>query len=229
MAKYDLRIRARKLRAKGESVKVIAKTLGVSKSTVSLWVRDIILSVEQLEKLKHRSIKGRELGRLKGALVQKERSLLKLENSKNEAIKKIGPLNKRELLLVGAALYWAEGSKKHGRRVFFCNSDPDMINLFIRWLKVCYDIGIERLAVSVSINSIHKNRDFEIKKYWSEVTNIPLEQFRSTIFIDSKNKKTYKNYNVHYGTFRVGVLKSAQYFYDIIGLIKAISFVKMPA
>lgn len=69
MAKPLLRIKARKLREKGESVNKIAEKLGVSKSTASYWVRDIILSLNQLEKLRSNSLKGAERGRLKGSLV----------------------------------------------------------------------------------------------------------------------------------------------------------------
>ncbi len=54
MAKPLLRLKAREMRAKGESVKVIARKLNVGKSTASYWVRDIILLVEQLESLKKR-------------------------------------------------------------------------------------------------------------------------------------------------------------------------------
>ena len=52
MAKFKERIQARKLRKDGKSVKEIAQSLNVSKGTVSLWVRDIILSVKQLERIK---------------------------------------------------------------------------------------------------------------------------------------------------------------------------------
>ncbi|TSC88014.1 MAG: Uncharacterized protein G01um10147_245 [Microgenomates group bacterium Gr01-1014_7] len=52
MAKSLLRLEAHKLRKKGISVRKIAQTLGISKSTISHWTRDIILTVEQLEALR---------------------------------------------------------------------------------------------------------------------------------------------------------------------------------
>ena len=75
MAKSILRLKARGMRKAGKSVRDIARQLNVSKSSISLWVRDIILTVEQLEKLQNRLIKGRELGRLKGSLSQKRRRM----------------------------------------------------------------------------------------------------------------------------------------------------------
>ncbi|MCF7865381.1 MAG: helix-turn-helix domain-containing protein [Candidatus Pacebacteria bacterium] len=47
MAKFEQKMQARSLREKGMSIKSIAKQLGVSVSSVSLWCRDIILSKEQ--------------------------------------------------------------------------------------------------------------------------------------------------------------------------------------
>ena len=73
MAKSIQRIKAREMRSRGESVIGISRELNISKSTASLWVRDLILSVEQLERLRGNSIKGAELGRLRSALMQKEK------------------------------------------------------------------------------------------------------------------------------------------------------------
>lgn len=58
MANYLLRLKARELRKRGVSVKKIAQDLDISKSTASLWVRDIILSIEQLEGLRQSSLEG---------------------------------------------------------------------------------------------------------------------------------------------------------------------------
>jgi transcriptional regulator with XRE-family HTH domain len=47
MAKFQLKIQAREIRKKGISIVQIAKQLGVTKGSVSLWCRDIVLSPEQ--------------------------------------------------------------------------------------------------------------------------------------------------------------------------------------
>jgi transposase-like protein len=130
MAKYELRLKARKMRLEGKSVREIAQILGVARGTSSLWVRDIILSVEQLERLRRREIVGSERGRIIGALVQKRRRLEKIEKMKKEGIKRIGEIKENDLFILGLALYWAEGCKKT-RSVQFCNSDPRMIQIMI--------------------------------------------------------------------------------------------------
>lgn len=223
MAKYELRLQARKMRSKGESVRDIAMKLGVSKGTSSIWVRDIILSVEQLEKLKQRSIKGSELGRIKGAFIQKKRRLELIEKCNQEGMKIAGNLSRKEFLMAGLALYWAEGSKKNGR-LTFCNSDPDLINFMIKWLKENFGIDKERLNIRVGINEIHKDREKIVKKYWSDVTGIPLSHFQKTSFKKSKVHKIYKNHNKHFGTLDVLVLKPGELYYKILGLIKALAY-----
>lgn len=104
MAKFGLRIKARQLRSQGLSVKQITNELGIAKSTCSLWVRDIILSVDQLEKLRQRVIRGSELGRIKGALIQKQRRLRKLEEWRRIGISDLRHLKNRELLIANCAV-----------------------------------------------------------------------------------------------------------------------------
>lgn len=218
MAKTLLRLEARKLRKKGVSVKKIAQYLGVSKSTASIWVRDIVLSVEQLEGLRKSRIRGADLGRLRNALLQKDRRLKLIEESKKHGIKLLSDMTEREFLIAGLALYWAEGSKKK-RIVELCNSDPKMIRFFLLWLQKCFDIPISEIKCYVGINQVHRKREKIVKSFWSKITGIPLSQFTKTSFKKVKNKKVYDNFNEHYGTLSVKVRNPARFYYKIIGFI----------
>lgn len=222
MAKYALRIKAREMRSGGESVKVIAKALGVTKSTVSLWVRDIILTVDQLETLMKRKIKGGELGRAKGAFMQKKRRMDMIRQRENEGIEKLKDLSEGEFFTAGVALYWGEGSKKK-REFYVCNSDPKIIQFIINWLKKFYGIGVDRLVAVVGINEIHREREVIVKKFWSEQTGIPLNQFRKTSFKKAKVHKVYANFNEHYGTLSIHVLKGCEIYYKMLGLLVGLS------
>lgn len=218
MSKSMLRLEAIRLRRKGVSVKSIAQTLGISKSSASHWVRDIVLTVAQLENLRQASIKGAELGRLKSALIQREKRMKLIEESKSAGINRLSSLTKRELLIAGLALYWGGGGKKN-RRVEFCNSDPGMIKFLILWLEKCFNVETSRLRCTVGINESHIKREKIVRKYWSEVLDIPLEQFRKTSFKRVKNSKIYDNFDNHFGTLSVVVSKSSSLFYEILGLI----------
>lgn len=226
MAKSLLRLEARKLRKKGVSVKKIAQYLKVAKSSASIWTRDIILTVGQLENLKQASLDGSERGRLNNALLQKEKWRKKMEEFKKLGIANMGKLNDREFLIAGLALYWGEGYKK-GRRLQFCNSDPKMIKFLLLWLQKCFDISSLDIRCRIGINYIHAKRENIVRKYWAEITGIPLGQFTRTSFKKVENKKQYANFNDYYGTLSVEVSRPSRFYGKIIGLIDGLS-VSMP-
>ena len=54
MSKYELKAKAQALRREGVSINEIKDKLGISKSTVSFWCKDIILTEAQYKKIKRR-------------------------------------------------------------------------------------------------------------------------------------------------------------------------------
>jgi transcriptional regulator with XRE-family HTH domain len=139
MSKSSQQSEAKELRKQGKSVRDIAKELSVSKSSASLWTRDIALTIEQIEKLRQNSLKGSERARLQHAIKLKNTRLELIEAKNNEGETEFGSLNVRELDIAGLCLYWSEGSKKN-RRIELCNSDPKLIRAFMKWLTICYQI-----------------------------------------------------------------------------------------
>lgn len=230
MAKYSLRLKARELRKGGESVKEIAKELGVSKSSVSWWVRDIALTDIQIALLKIREIRGKELGRFKTMQILREKRINYIKEFDQGGIDRLSSLTNREFFILGLGLYWAEGGKTiRNKRVEFCNSDPRMIKFLILWLLTCFSVPREDLRCVVGINQIHTPREEIVKKYWSEITSIPLDQFRKTSFKKVSSSKVYANYEEHYGTLSILVAKSTRLYFEIMGLIKALMQVKISA
>ncbi len=222
MAKSKEQIKARQLRQKGESIKEIAKSLSISKSTVSLWCRDIELTAKQIQRLYENMVVGGYKGRLKGARIQKERKEKKIKDYLIEGVKEIKSLTKKELLVAGLSLYWGEGGRKNPG-VRFYNSDPEIVKFIIKWFKAIFGITEERFLIYIMINETHKNRVGDVKKYWIKTTGISSGQFRKIILIKAKNKKVYENFNQHYGTLNIRLTKSADLYYRIMGLIKALN------
>lgn len=87
--------------------------------------------------------------------------------------KKLSP-EEENLRIAGIMLYWAEGSKK-GKEVSFANSDPQMIKIFLKFLRQICGVGESRLRIHVYAYS-YQNID-EVKEYWHKVTKVPLAQF----------------------------------------------------
>jgi len=107
------REQARHLRATGLPMADIAARLGVSKSSVSLWVRDVPFEARP------RPIRGRR--RAPNAL--RRRKQAEIDRLLTEGRDRVGRLSEREFLVAGVALYAGEGAKGDGG-VQFANSDP---------------------------------------------------------------------------------------------------------
>src|SRR5258708_1874906 len=221
MAKFQEKIQARNLRKEGESIKIIAKTLGISPASVSNWCRDINLTKEQLLKLEKRTKDPNYGNRQKYLNLIKNNKNLKIEKLKNDGIKEIGALSRRELFLIGSSLYWAEGFKKDSQ-AGFANSDPRMIKLFLRWLNECFGYNISNLSPRLTINISHKERTKEIEEYWSKETGIPIESFQKPFYQNVKWKKVYENQNEYYGVLRIKVRKSIDFLRKIHGFIEGL-------
>ena len=128
MAKYKERIKARKMRKKGISIIVISRKLGVSKSSISEWCYDIILTKEQYKRLEKNKGISWKTGQRLGAERNREKRLNSIALADKYGKTFVKKISKRELALIASALYWSEGSKSNGTSSFmFVNSDPEMI------------------------------------------------------------------------------------------------------
>ena len=229
MAKGKEKLAARELRRGGESIGVIAKTLHVSKDSVSRWCYDIQLTSEQVAVLVQRDRIGGVIGRERAAQLKREERINREHKYAALGKESIGLLSTRELFLVGLSLYWAEGSKKRGR-VRLCNSDPRLIKLYVKWLETCFGIKHSALTCRVTINEIHLFRRQEIEQYWSDVLGIPQLQFTKTTVIHARMKKVYEHMENYFGVLDVTAQKSANLNYQICGGIEQLGnlMVKYP-
>lgn len=211
MAKIRKKFKARALRKQGKSIREIAKTLDVSKGSVSVWCRDITLSSQQIKKLAENKRRGGAKGRLKAAEKKKKQRIEQERRLKKEGMQEVGELSKRDLFILGVGIYWSEGyTYPGGHQVAFTNSDSRMVLLMLRWFEKICCIPKDRISLAVRVNQIHKDRVKEIEKYWSNLTGIPLSQFNKTVLIQSEAKKTYPNRSNYYGTLRMTVRKSTK-------------------
>ena len=155
--------RARALRAQAWTLQEIADELGVAKSSVSLWVRDVEFVPRPRQPGAHR--------RPHPWIARKEAEIAELLE---EGRRRIGRMSERDLLVAGTALYAGEGGKTGGE-VRFANSDPRMLLLFCAWLRDFFDVDESRLHLRLYL---HQGLDLEsANAYWSELLAIPVDQF----------------------------------------------------
>ncbi len=221
MAKFAERNRAREKRRAGTSIKTIAKHLKVSPSSVSAWCKDIKLSPEQIEHLEAQHIKSGFAGRMKGAEMNRRKREDAIDNFKISGLKDIGQLSKRDIFMAGIGLYAGEGFK-YCNKIGFCNSDPYIILLIVRWFKEICGITNDRFRFTIGINQSHKYRYGEVIAFWSGLLHIKKDRFSNPSFKKASSKKIYDNPEKHFGTLTVHIAKSSQEQYRIFGWMDAL-------
>ena len=93
---------ARRLRRTGLPLAEIAATLGVSKSSVSLWVRDVEFT----------PLPRPPRGRRRAPNALQRRKQAEVDRLVEEGRARVGRLSEREFLVAGVALYAGEGAKR---------------------------------------------------------------------------------------------------------------------
>jgi hypothetical protein len=156
---------ARRLRADGKTLVEIADALGVAKSSVSLWVRDVPFTPSP-----------RRTGAQQRRQPLRDRRLREIAELDLVGRHMIGTLTDKAFLAAGAALYAGEGSKGD-RCLTFANTDPAMIGFFCRWLRHFFVIDEARLRVRVYL---HEGLDLDrAEAQWERITGVPRRQFQS--------------------------------------------------
>lgn len=222
MTKLIKKEQALEWRRHGKSISDIASELSVSKSTVSVWCRNIALSEKAIINIANEGNKKATIALMKySEEKRKQRQLAEIDSAMKGA-QRLSSLSERDVYCIGLGLYWGEGYKTGSQEFGFTNSDPRMILFYMRWLAVVFGIEKSNLILRVSINQTHKHRTKDVAVYWSRLLGIPLSQFTKISLIKSTSKKVYKNEQVHMGTLRIKVRKGTSLRREILGAISHI-------
>jgi len=191
MKPQNTKEKAIKYREQGYSYGMISEKLGLSKGTLSYWLKEIPYkpNKETLQRI--------QLASLKSFQIVHNRKILNIKTAKEKAKKEIGKITKRDLWLLGIGLYLGEGMKSQ-ESVRIINSDPKIIKIAIKWFKKICGLSIKNFNLA-----IHTYPDNNIKKtinYWSKITKIPKNQFGKTQIDRRINKSAKKKGKLPYGT-----------------------------
>ena len=168
--------RAREMREAGMSVKEIAGHLGVARSSVSVWCRDVALTPDQVEILLARKRSAGMRGSLRAAANKKAEAQARRQRLLETGHAEVGPLSRRDRFVAGVALFVAEGDKRDGD-VALSNSDPRLIRFFVAWLPEFCDVPATDLRAQLYL---HEGYDaVQAGQYWSKMTGIPQARFRA--------------------------------------------------
>ena len=224
-----LRTRAIQLRLLGKSYNEINNELGVAKSTLSLWLRDVVLSPSAQARIISRVRQGVFRGLIKRNIAQTGLARQRAEKIKNKARGRVQRLGSKDLAVIGAVLYWAEGYKRPIVRggkertshiISFLNSDPEMIRVFVRFLTETLTIPKHQIRLCMRLYS-HINEN-NAMTFWARVTRLSKSNFtKSTYLISGASKLKRPRNRLPYGTLQVAVY-STERFHHLMGLLEGV-------
>jgi AcrR family transcriptional regulator len=195
---------ARKLRVQGLSVREIEERVGVSRSSVSLWVRDIELTDAQREALRTRP---------RGVRTDFRRRRQQYQEAGRATARCREPLH-----AIGCMLFWAEGSRSTNVAQI-TNSDPPLLRLSAHFLRQYFCVPDERFRVRCNLFADHVDRQREIEQFWLDTLALPRSCLsKSAVNVYSPYSKRKRLNKLPYGTCRVTVcdVRIAQHLYGAI-------------
>jgi len=166
------RTQAITLRREGHSIRDIATRLRVSVGSVSVWVRDVVLSDAQLAALAYvpRSHAGAEAMRSKAlgqrAMWQQTGRKLYATQGKQYAF--------------GCALYWGEGDKSRNC-VGLSNTDVDMLVFWITFLRKFFDVQDAEFLVHITCYLTNGLSLDDVQRYWLDALKLPATTLGKTV------------------------------------------------
>lgn len=113
------------------------------------------------------------------------------------------------LHVAGCMLYWGEGWKAKNQ-VHISNSDPELLRLFVAFLRVYFHVCDEDVLITCNLFADHQARQHEIERFWLEALSLPESSLRKSIVnVYSKDSKKKRLNKLPYGTCRVVVNQTA--------------------
>lgn len=214
---------ARRLRRQGYSVKEICQTLGVAKSSVSVWVRDIELTSEQRQRLIEKG-NPRQRGYFAGSeAVAAKHQLIRRE------YQEIGRRKAKEgdpLHLAGCMLYWAEGAKSRNA-LTIVNSDVDMLTFYMRFLRQSLSVENNQIVIRITCYINNGISQKEIEEYWLKALSLPHSCIRKTIVNVQPVSSQQKGRKLPYGMCNISIF-STELVQHVFGAIQEYSGIDKP-
>lgn len=189
IAPKELKEKVLKLRLEGWSFTEITRETGVVKSTLHEWLKGLGRPE------KYKNLKGTEwmnAMRIMAVAANKKKYqeiYKRISERTNSEVEKVSLdiLTKKCIL---SSLYWAEGTKGEHSSLCFANTDPKLMKLFITLLRECYSLDESKFHLRLHLHGYHQ--EDEIKNFWSDLLNIPLNRFQKTYRKPRSKEKTFR-------------------------------------
>lgn len=123
------------------------------------------------------------------------------------------------LFVAGCMLYWSEGDKCRNQ-LRISNADPELLKLFVRFMRVCLAVDDDLITVSCNLFADHADRQREVENYWLRCLTLPRSSLRkSTVNRYSRSSQRKRVNMLPYGTCKI-VVSRQEYVQVIYGAIQ---------
>ena len=183
------------MRKRGMSIRDIEKRLGITKSTLHYWFRDINISEHHSQRLKKRADTALFKARVEAVKWHNAQKAARLQMASDEALATLAHIDMTSdaiLELSLALLYLGEGMKKSGVTAMG-NSDPLILKFFVAMLRRLYEVPIHDMKCEIHLRADQDPK--KIKRYWSRMLGIPASNFgKPSIDMRTAGRATYPHY-----------------------------------
>jgi transcriptional regulator with XRE-family HTH domain len=180
--KSDKRLLAEQLRRElGYSYNEISEQIGVSKSTLSNWLKQISLTLEQERRIQQRIEDNQSAFVANAWEINKRRYQAARQNAFQRGVDIASqiPDNNAVHELALAMLYLGEGDKT-GNRVQIANTDPDVLQYFLSAVERLYQIGRSELTLRLHLVEAARLLENQMIQWWAEQLKCSHRQFQKT-------------------------------------------------
>jgi len=212
MKVYERDEAKRMRREDGESIKEIAKCLGVSPGSVSRWVRDVPLTFDQ-----RRSLENRTPNRMVGAQTNRKTARKRRNGFQQSGAQMAAKQN--PLFVGGCMLYWAEGRKSRNS-VGLCNTDIHLLRYFLKFLVECYQVSQDNIVLFIQYYETSDVTEADVINHWCSGLDLPISCLRSISMNPRNRSSARKKRGKHlYGICEIAVHRT-QIVQSIYGAIQ---------
>ena len=177
-----------------------------------MQVREIIASYEKGSSVKEIAAKAELSTRtIRGILsrhnivfrTHKEASYIKNNRLGDpfDILTKLTP-EEEHLKAMALGLYLTEGNIKNKNSIRFSNSNPALVKIFVKFLKVVCGVESDKIKMSLFVYPDIPQR--KAKDYWTSFLGLPATQFTKTTVLKNRNHHSTKKHS-EFGTITIDV------------------------
>lgn len=196
-----------KLRKNGYSYSYISEKIGISKSTLSVWLSSIPYTpnktiIDRIEK-----------ARAASGYWKAKRKLESIESAEKEAKKEMGKITNRDLFMLGIGIYIGEGAKTNNT-IRVINADPKIIRFAVKWFEEA--CGLSKVNFRLRLHLYPDNNIKECINFWSNISKIPEKQFYKVQIDRREDKKIIKKGKLPHGTAHLSIVSNGKKEFGVL-------------